>query len=89
MANFIFNPQKCANRPKNEPGTLFESKIMQKSQIGREHRRGVMGSPMKRTKQGKNGKIQIFHEKSEKQARIAMAFTKNIYIKLVNEFVLL
>ena len=82
MANFTFNHQKCANRAKNESGTLFESQNMQERQIGQEHGRGVMGSPMERTKQGKNGKIQIFYIKSEKEARIAMVFTKNIYIHI-------
>ena len=39
---------------------------MQERQIGQEHGRGVMGSPIERTKYGK---IQIFHDKSEPVAQ--------------------
>ena len=67
----------------------LKAEICKKGKSIRNMKEGSRGRPWSTPNWAKMAKFTVSHKKSEKEARIAMAFTKNFYIyQKVNELVL-
>ena len=66
----------------------LKAKVCQKGKLVRNMEEGSWGRPSSAPNRAKMAKYKFFIKKQEKRQKIAMAFPKNIYIKIVNELVL-